>query len=162
MINWTNLLDKISQYFQVREAIYLPKWGRLANPTDGFTEDSQIALIALFQTMDKVYELLGVPIIVHCAFRSPKYNVLVNGADGSAHIARLSLVDGKKYYIAACDWHPVYPDMNESQCCDHARPILEPHLESLGLRLENNPKGSPWIHTDSRPIPKGGSRIFKP
>ena len=161
MINWSNRVEKISERFSVHDAIYLPKWDRLAVATDNFTEDSQIGLIALFQKMDCVRDLLGVPIIVHCAFRSTKYNFLVNGAQDSAHIARKILVDGKKYFIAAVDFHPLLDCPTQGDKCDKARKKIEPELESLSLRMEDNPKNSPWIHLDSRPVPNGGSRIFK-
>lgn len=162
MINWSNGNEKISKYFKVHDAIYFPRWNRLAVATDNFTEDSQNGLIALFQAMDQVRELLGVPIIVHCAFRSPKYNIVVNGAEDSAHIARMIIVDGRKYFIAACDFHPLLDCPTQGDKCDKARKKIEPELEAFGLRMEDNPPGSLWIHLDNRPIPSGGNRVFKP
>lgn len=161
MINWSNTLDKISRYFQVHEGLFLPRWNRLANESDGLTEDSKTGLMSLFQKLDQVRDLLGVPIIVHCGFRPPKYNLLVCGAENSAHIARMILVDGKKYYIAAVDFHPLFSGLEIGAQCDKGKKMIESELESLGLRMEQNGEGAPWIHLDSRPVPSGGDRVFK-
>lgn len=162
MINWSNPREKLGQHFCTSDALYLPKWNRLANEADGLTDDSKTGLTSLFQKLDQIRDLLGVPIIVHCAFRPSKYNLLVCGAENSAHIARMILVDGKKYYIAAVDFHPLFSGLEIGAQCDKARKLIEPELENLGLRMEDNPLGSPWIHLDSRPVPNGGNRVFKP
>lgn len=158
MIDWTNPSDKVSQYFSVNEAIYLPRWDRMANETDGLDDNAKTGLVNLFEKMDQIRELLGVPIIVHVGFRSVSYNLLVNGAADSSHIARM-LDSG--ICIAACDFHPLLSGLTQGEKCDKGRVIIEPYLESLGLRIENNPPMAPWIHLDSRPV-LNGARIFNP
>lgn len=162
MIDWTNGADKISRYFRVREATTLRRWNRLANETDGLGNEQKVALTEIFDIMDQVRDILGVPVICHDAFRPEKYNALVNGAVNSSHKARLILVDGKKYFIGAVDFHPNFPGLDEAQSCAKGKEILRPHLETLGLRMELNGDGAPWIHLDNHPVPAGGRREFIP
>ena len=154
MIDWGNPHCKISNYFSVGEAIYLPSWNRLANINDGLNDDAKNSLLFMFQKMDQIRELLNVPIIVHVAFRSVAYNCLVKGALNSSHIARAT-------NIAAVDFHPLLEADNQVEKCNLGRAIIMPDLEYLGLRMENG-DNNPWIHLDCHPLPNGGSRFFKP
>ena len=43
-IDWCDPKQKISDYFSVGEALYLPRWERLANEQDGLSDDSKTAL----------------------------------------------------------------------------------------------------------------------
>lgn len=143
-IKWTKANEKLSQYFTVGEAIFLPQWNRLATEKDGLGPAQQANLVMLMVAMDKVRAFVGKPIVVHCAFRPYSYNKLVGGAPKSAHIA-----------AQAIDFHVVGLE------CDAVRKMLLPKLEEWGFRMEDLP-GSTWVHLDMRPVPKGGTRYFKP
>jgi uncharacterized protein YcbK (DUF882 family) len=143
-IDWTKPNSKISQFFTVREAIHLPQWNRLATEKDGLGPAQKANLVMLMVVMDKVRTFFGKPIVVHCCFRPYAYNALVGGAPKSAHIAAMAI----DFHVAGLD-------------CDEARKLLLPKLEEWGLRMEDLP-GSSWVHLDMRPVPKGGTRFFKP
>jgi hypothetical protein len=159
-VNWTDPGCLVSKYFTVHDAIYLPKWNRLANEADGLLDEQKTAIFEYFEKLDKVREILGVDIITHCGYRPPAYNKLIKGAKESAHMARFLKDYGKKGgYCAASDWHPLFPK-SITEACDLAREYLRPHLQKLGLRMEDNP-GSSWVHTDSKPLAYG-KLFFKP
>lgn len=158
-IDWTNPDCMISKYFTVRNAIYFPKWKRLAVESDSLTQDAKDALVKLFtEVMDPIRELIGKPIKVHVSFRSPDYNVLIGGAKMSIHMAR-------KYdngdLVAACDWSADLGKQTVGENCDEIKKILKPHLADLNIRLEDNGDGATWIHVDNRK-PGPGGRFFKP
>jgi len=146
MIDWAKPSDSISKYFAVHDAIYLPSFQRLATEADGLTDLVKASLLVLFAKMDVVREILDKPIRSHCGFRPRGYNILVGGSKGSAHLS-----EGP---WAAYDWDA------EGQLCSETRSILLPHIEGLGLRMEDTT--GPWVHTDTRPVPPGGARFFKP
>lgn len=157
MIDWADPEFMISQHFKVREVLLLPQWNRLAAEADGVTDDAKKALVSLFEKMDAVRDFIGLPIVVHCAFRSPDYNKLVHGAPDSCHIARIE----NGAMLAAVDWHAVVIGETQGGGCDTLRSSLEPKLEEWGMRMENNGYGAAWIHLDTKPI-GSGSRYFKP
>jgi hypothetical protein len=162
MINWSDPSCKISRYFTVKDAIFLPRWNRLATESDGLTEDAKAGLVDLFQKMDLVREFLGVAIWVHVSFRPIEYNELIGGANDSAHVARSIEVDEKKVFIAAVDWSAhIFDHIGESDC-DKIRELLRPRLVQFGLRMEENPPGSTWVHTDTRPVLPGHLPNFLP
>lgn len=139
--------EKISKYFTVYEAFYLPRWIRLANEEDGLTEEIfETVRRFLRNHIDPVREFINSEMIVHCCYRPPAYNKLVKGAKNSAHLA----CDGS----AAIDFH--FYNFG----CSYARAMLLPKLNDFDLRMENNQGG--WIHLDSKPVPPGGSRFFLP
>ena len=154
-IDWTDPACKVSKYFTVYEAIYLPAWVSLA--TD-LTDDIKEALVNLFEKMDAIREHLNVPLIVHVSFRPEKYNKLVGGAKHSAHMARKE----NGHLIAACDFHPSYKTMGRSESCTYAKELLQAKVASLGMRMEDNGKDAGWIHLDTAPVPPGGHIFFKP
>lgn len=137
-------MSSISKYFTMREALWLPKWNREANESDGLDNNVLMNLSNLFEEMDLLREFFGRPIIVHVAYRPAEYNKLVKGAPKSAHLL------GK-----AVDFHVAEMD------CDVARQkILDANLLELhGLRMENLP-GSSWIHIDT--MAPGKNRYFSP
>ncbi len=151
MIDWKDPKAKISKFFTVREALWLPSWEILHVPSE--EEKKQILLVA--EKMDLIREELSNPIIVHCWIR-PKcanapgskwdrrnYNAFVGGSPGSAHI------EGK-----AVDFHVA------RMTCGEVRQILQSRLNDLKIRMENI-EGN-WVHVDIRdPLPRR-SRFFKP
>jgi hypothetical protein len=135
---------RISKYFSLHEALFLPTWNREATATDGLDTTVWANLKNLFLTMDKVREFFDAPIIIHCAYRPFKYNEEIKGAIHSTH------VNGR-----ACDFHV------EGLNCDKARQkILDADkLEEWFMRMEDK-QGSDWIHLDTAaPCP---NRFFKP
>jgi hypothetical protein len=162
-IDWTDRNAMVSKYFSVREALYYPKWNRLANVfQDSLDDAAKEALKFLFDKMDIVREFIGSPILVHCAYRGTAYNHIDNGAEHSAHIARVEQVGGTRILIAAVDWSSDIGDDTPGQACDTLRLALQPKLEELEMRMEDNGEGSPWIHLDTALVPPGGHRFFKP
>lgn len=153
-IKWDDPSGKVSRYFTVNEAIYLPRWGRLATADDGLNDDVKQALFKfLNEVMDPVRELLGKPIKVHVCYRPKKYNEEVKGATESAHMARN---DAKFGLIAAIDFSCDLSPGPIGQDCDAAKKILKPKLEELGARMEDNGQGASWVHLDNRaPGPSG-------
>jgi uncharacterized protein YcbK (DUF882 family) len=143
-IDWKNPHQKISVYFTVKDALWLPQWNRLAKVEDGISPEIFANLLALFKQIDTVRALVNRPIIVHVAFRSKSYNKLVKGAAASSHI-----------FGMAVDFHVQGMD------CDVVRKLLVPKLEEWKMRCEDLP-GSSWIHLDTREVPAGGRRFFKP
>lgn len=138
---------RISQYFTFKEALWLPRWNRMANPSDGLTQDVINNLVTIFKIMDKVREFIGKPIHVHCAYRPEAYNKLVGGSKASAHMC----LNG----LAAVDWSV------KGIPCETIRQQLIPKLEEFGIRLENNGPDGNWLHVDLRK-PGPGGRYFKP
>ena len=148
MIDFTNPSDKVSQYFSVREVLWLPQWGRMANESDGLNDDVKNSLINLCQQMDLVREFLNAPINVHVTFRPVAYNALpaVGGAKNSAHI-----------YGMAMDF-----DASGMTCDEARKQILDNNkLEEWNMRMEKRP-GSNWVHLDYHQVLPGGNRYFLP
>lgn len=148
-IDWKDPKAKISKYFTVREACWLPSWSVLHFPSE--VEQKNILLLA--EKMDKVRELIGRPIKVTVWIRpllnSPAYtnhgkdyNAFIKGAKNSAH------KDGR-----AVDW--ICP----GKSCDEIRKVLVHKLVEFDLRMEDLP-GSNWVHNDSAPVIN--NRFFKP
>jgi len=146
-----NLTEKISKYFTLGEATYLPKWNTNHIPT----EEELTNLRRLAAVLDAVRDYIGSPIIVHVWIRpeaancvnsdhnGQSYNKLVGGASRSLH-----------RYGLACDFH--FKEIG----CDDAKILLMPKLEDFGLRMEDNGAGAGWIHLDlGKPNP---NRFFKP
>jgi hypothetical protein len=150
MIDWTNLTDKVSNHFTVKECLWLPQWGRMANDTDGLTDDIKNNLINLCDAMDTVRDYFGAPINVHCMLRPTAYNVLVKGAKSSAHLIG-----------QACDF-----DVAGMSCKDAQDKIIADGKLAIWLmRMEDNTKGGTvlptWLHLDLR-VPPTGNRFFIP
>lgn len=158
-MNWMNPEDHITDHFQVKEALFLPRWGLLHNPTP--TERTNIILTA--NAMEQVRALFGRPIKIHCwirplhadtshpanakakarQFDGGDYNALVKGAAGSQHI-----------YGKAVDFHVIGMKVSE------ATRIILPHLERIGIRMEKH--DGLWIHIDTKPVREDNNRYFVP
>lgn len=140
---WTKPESKIANYFTVKDALWLPTWGRMSLEKDGLGPIQKANLCVLFYKMDSVRNLFGKPIVVHVSFRSKSYNKEIGGAQNSSHIQGM-----------AVDFHVQGMD------CDMARLAIVPKLEEWGMRCENL-KGSSWVHLDIRD-PGPGGRYFIP
>jgi uncharacterized protein YcbK (DUF882 family) len=130
--------DRISRHFVWREALWLPRWNRMANESDGLNQQTLDNLTWFFKTIDLVREYFASSMIVHVCYRPKEYNELVGGAKNSAHLA---LLPGE----AAIDFHV------SGMACDDAREKImkDNKLEDWKLRMEKMP-GSNWVHLDSR------------
>lgn len=134
-IDWTNPKAKVSDHFTVNDCLILHNWNRLAKEDDGADFN---ALSSLCQVMEKVRVLLGCPINVHCMFRSQKYNQEQGIKPADVHSMNL-----------ACDF-----DCSPTLTIQQVKDILEPNLESLGIRMEKGTTS--WVHIDTRaPGPSG-------
>lgn len=144
-IDWTDAKAKVSRYFTVKEALYLPSWNRMATEAE-MTDITKTNLIQLFTKMDEIREVFGAAVNVHCALRPDLYNKQIGGALNSAH----------KYGMAV-DFHI------EGYSCDEIREkILKLNLlATLKLRMEDLP-GSSWVHIDTRKPSSESKRFFKP
>jgi hypothetical protein len=140
-IDWEDPQCPITKNFVVKEALWLPRWNRLANEEDGLTKEHKNNLVVLFKQMELVRSFLNKPIVVNVAYRPPEYNRLIEGAEDSAHL-----------YGMAVDWYV------SNMSCDDVRSLIVPHLEKWKLRCENASVN--WIHTDIRP--PIFERYFKP
>lgn len=143
-------ISYLSRYFSWGEALLLPSWDMHALPTP--SQAGEIAALAL--RMDKVREILGVPLQVTSWLR-PKvpgkgdYNAAIGGALNSMHKIG-----------AAVDVIPRGKSIPE--CFEK----IAPFLKDLGLRMETIKKddGSlrDWLHFDTRTVEHGHTRIFVP
>jgi hypothetical protein len=164
-IDWTNPNEKISKYFTVKEAIWLDKWGRLATPADGLTDQVKAKLVQFFrEKVDRVREKLGRPMFSKSCFRPDLYNKAIGGARLSCHRVIEQEVEGVKKVCAALDfWCDADGDGDkDGEDCDLIKDALRPHLEEFGIRMEKNGKGARWVHVDDKDVPASGNREFDP
>ena len=146
-IDWTDGTQKISNHFTVKEALWLPTWGRLANESDGLTDDIKTSLLNTVAWMDKIRDFFNAPINVHVAERPPAYNQLIGGAASSMHM-----------FGRAVDF-----DVSGLECKDAISQILSNNLlTSMGLRMENNGPAPSWVHLDDKELTPGHNAYFIP
>jgi len=134
-IDWTDSKCQVTDHFTVGDCLTLHSWNRLATDQDGLTDEGKDKLIVLCQKMEEIRTILGCAINVHCMFRSQDYNSQVVKA----------IPDDVHAQFLACDF-----DTNGNHTIDEIHAILEPHLESLGIRMERNTPG--WCHIDLHPV----------
>ena len=149
-IDWGNPEAQVSTHFTVKDCLWLPQWNRLANETDGLTEEIKHNLINTCAKMEGVRAFLGNrPLIVHCMYRPPLYNKLVKGAPQSGHL-----------FGIAVDFH--VSGLSDNKGCDSIRAILVPKLKEFDMRMEDVSAFTSrnWIHLDTKNT--SGTRYFKP
>jgi hypothetical protein len=147
VIDWYNPKSRVSEYFTVKECLWLPHWGRMAMDIDGLEDEVKGNLIRLCQKMDHVRDFFSSPIIVHCMYRPPVYSELVGGTKTDVHTKGM-----------AADIHIL--GFEGPSGCEQVKQLLIPSLEALEMRLENNP-GSSYLHLDIHP-PGITGRYFLP
>ena len=165
-IDWENPSTKISEFFTVHDACWLPSWKIHHIPSDQEQEN----LIKTAKKLDEVKKLLNKDIKIHVWIRpnsvncptsdkhGQDYNKAIGGASKSSHISGL-----------AVDFSCV------GSSVDEILNILEPKCEELQFALENNGsierikskggKGGPrnWIHLQILPLLRAPHfRIFNP
>lgn len=150
-VNWSDPKDKISQYFTVHEATYLPSWQIYHIPS----EEEQQNIVQLADKMDKVRNFLEYPCEVTCwirpsavncdnpTFKNRNYNSLVGGRPGSSHQLGKA-VDFQVHSLVA----------------DEVRYILLDKLAEFDLYMEDLNHAN-WTHLSTQPT-KSGTRYFKP
>lgn len=148
-MNWLNPEEKISKYFSVSEALYLPSWCVYHTPTE--TEKENILIMA--DKMDKARQYIDMPIIVLCWIRPTSVNCPESEYHGKDYNARIGGASKSMHILgSAVDWYSL-------KDCDELRMGLKFKLNEFGLRMEDL-KGSNWIHCDNKEILNGGQRYF--
>lgn len=170
-IDWTDPKAKITSRFSVGEALTLQSWGVMHVPTD----DEKTAIMSICYGVGKAAELLEqklghkVYISVHAFMRPAAANIPGSEWDGQDYNKYIywtqvwkALTEEEKALKKvpksphrtgrAIDFHVVGYEGAEK--CMEIRKLLAPHLEELGLRMENI-KGS-WIHLDNMPVGPSG------
>lgn len=144
-INWSDPQSKISKYFSVHEATYLPSWGIHHIPS----EEEKVNIVKWANVMDQVRDFLNAAISVHCWMRPTNvncpgsqyhgkdYNAAKGGAHESAHIKGI-----------ATDFDVDHKETTDA--CNNVRDLLKNKLEELNMRMEN--RQGPWIHLDGAPV----------
>lgn len=141
-VDWSNPKSKISKYFSVGEALYIPKWDCYHEPS----EDEKSAILTHAANMDKVRDELGVACRVHCWIRPTSLNCPSSSHHGEDYNATCGGAKASRHIFGdATDYDPI------GLSCDAGREKLEPKLEEFGLRMEKAP-GTNWIHNDSGPV----------
>lgn len=145
MINWADPKCPVTTHFCVKDCLWLPKWNRLANASDGLTEQLQDTLFTFCQKLEEVRAVIYTPMNIHSIYRPPAYSPLVGGTATDVHTQGI-----------AADF-----DCEEwSLTCDNVKQILLPKLIELDIRMEDNGPGAAWVHVDTHPV--GHLRFFKP
>ncbi len=135
MINWDDPKSKISKYFTVGEATYLPKLKIYYKPNEKEKEN----ILKLAKTLDDVREFINKPFNVNIWIRP---TTLIGGAKNSAHKTG-----------EAVDFN--ITGMTSQEFRDK---VGELKLEEWNLRCEDNVT---WVHLDTRQVGASGKRIFK-
>lgn len=141
-IDWTDPACATTEHFTVGDAILLRSWKRLAIAEDGVDFDQ---VLKTLEMAEKVRVLLGCPMHVTSLFRSKEYNKSQGIKEYDVHARCLAI-----------DFHCL-PLLT----CDQVKVILEPQLESLGIRMERNGTGAGWVHLDLYKVGPSG-RYFTP
>lgn len=174
-VDWSNPASKLSANFSVKESVYLNSWAASHVPSD----EEKVAIRGIAEKVSKAIALLSqkigqtVHVNVHAWMRPEKANIPGSQWDGH---------DYNRYIYETQVWKGLTPDQlaqkhvpNSPHKTGHAidfhvigyegpagcakiRQMLLPHLEELGLRMEDLNGG--WVHLDDLPVVH--SRFFKP
>lgn len=174
-IDWKNPKSRISPNFTVSEALTLPSWGVMHEPSEAEKEAIKNIGEKVSKIVAAVAKKLGkdLHVSVHAWMRP-----------GAAHIPG-SQWDGKDYnrYIYETQvWKGLSPEEMAKKTvpnsphktghaidfhivgyegkakCSEMRALMLPLLQEFGLRMENMEGG--WIHLDDLPVVT--NRFFKP
>jgi len=153
-IDWSDPEAKISRFFRVHEALWLPSWRVYHRPST----IEKINIVALAGKMDNIRMRVKAPFIIHCWIRptwvdcmgsichGKDYNSFVGGAESSSHIPG-----------EAADLHAL-GHLGPTGCA-RVRAQIVPMLQMEGLRMEDQEGG--WIHLDSN-VQVGKALVYKP
>jgi uncharacterized protein YcbK (DUF882 family) len=153
--------EKISDHFTWKEALWLPELNRMADETDGVTEQILDNLKTLFHKLDKVREYFGKPITVHVCFRSMQYHLDLYKRINAKRVAQglpeqhVPMASAHLFGMAV-DFH-----IKDITCDDAKAKIMKDKmLEIWSMRMEDNGLNSTWVHLDIRATGPSG-RYFK-
>jgi len=172
MINWNDPKSKISRFFTVGEALYLPSWHVYHIPS----EEEKTNIITLAEQIDRVREFVGAPIETHVWIRPLKVNTkgtikcVISNDPNKKDIETIALKTlNYNLFIGSRAPNGAHPkgraiDFNvkgytTTEQNDIIKHKLLPHLKEWNLRLENI-RGN-WIHMDNF-TPNGERRFFIP
>ena len=174
-VDWNNPACKISKHFTVKESTFLNSWQVSHVPSDVQKQ----AILGIAASMDKVADLLGkalgkpVSMNVHAWIRPDSANCPGSQWDGKDYNRYIYETQVWKDLTSAqkAEKHvPLSPhrtghavDFHISgyegpEGCAKIRVLILPHLEELGLRMEDITGG--WVHLDDLPVLH--ERFFKP
>lgn len=174
-VDWSNSKSRLSANFSVGEALTLPSWGAMHIPSDSEKE----AILSIAAQVTKAILVLAkelnkeIHINVHAWIRPGAANIpgsKWNGKDYNRYIYETQVWKGLSAEEIAKKHVPDSPhktghaiDFNVigfegAIGCAKVRAALLPHLEELGLRMEDLDGG--WVHLDNLPIVN--KRFFKP
>lgn len=144
MINWSDPKSKITPHFSVKEALWLPSWGRLADESDGLDDTIKANIIQTCELLEKIRDHVKAKSInIHSFYRPLKYNVTIGGATKSQHI----LGCAADFSIPGTD------------CEDLRKFILPMVLDIWQCRMEL--KTPSWVHVDTKVVDRQ-YRTFNP
>jgi len=174
-IDWENPSCKISEHFTVKDAVYLNSWKAYHKPSEEQKQAMVSIALGIDKAVDAVGQELGKPmqVNVHAFIRPEVANCPespFNGQDynkwiyenlvwkdlTSAQKAEKRVPQSPHRTGNAVDFHLIGFEGPEG--CAKVRAMLLPHLESLGLRMEDAQGG--WVHLDNLPVKF--ARFFKP
>lgn len=173
--DWSNPKSKITENFSVGEALLLPSWGVCHVPS----EEEKAAIKGIAEKVTKAVDILEkklgkqLRVNVHAWMRPGVANIPGSewhGKDYNRYIyetqvwknltpeekAKKKVPNSPHKTGHAIDFHIV--GFEGKAGCAKIRELLLPHLEELGLRMENLDGG--WVHLDDLPVIN--SRFFKP
>lgn len=169
-VDWTNMSAKISKYFTVKDALWLPSWGVAHTPS----EQEKANILRIAKKLDIVREFLNEPLIVHVWIRPGVVSApgtQWDGKDYNRYVYETFVWKGLTAEEKAKKVAPNSPhkdgdavdfsvqNKRTPQYCNEYRSKLVPKLEEWQIRLENNKDGN-WLHIDNRPVKI--SRFFNP
>ena len=86
MADWSDPSNQVSTYFKVKEALFLPSWGRMAQDSDGLNDDIRANLEALCAKLDVIRAFLACPISVYIVCIVPPHiQLIVGGSPTDVH-----------------------------------------------------------------------------
>jgi hypothetical protein len=139
------MADRLTEHFTFAELTASTTAARLGlrNVPDG---PALYQLTKLAEMLERVRSLLGVPVVVTSAYRSPQVNAAVGGRTSSDHCK------GMAADIVAPRYGNAYAVAS----------AIAPHISTLGIGqlLLEGIKGKQWVHLSIDPVDKPINRIL--
>jgi zinc D-Ala-D-Ala carboxypeptidase len=142
VIDWTDEAVLVTPHFSVKDCLWLAHWGRLADASDGLTDDLFNSLVCTCHFLEQVRALLGCPMIITSMYRPSLYSPIVGGTSSDVH------TQGIAADFTTIPWLSI----------NDAKTILRPNLGRLDLRMEANT--TDWIHIDNHEIGPSGREFI--
>lgn len=147
MINWTKPEDKISKYFTVKDACFLPSWGVLHIAS----EKEQQNILKQAGILDKLIDDVGLKMKIHCWMRPTSANCPESKWHGQNYNKAVGSTSTKSSHITGMgtDFHFEGKETAE-ECLEMREKKLLPLLDKYKIRMEK--KSGSWIHIDHAPV----------